>query len=205
MKKNFIKGLVIVLFILLSLFLVGCEGTVGEISIEVGDYIQFGSYHDVPIIWRVVNIDKDDNLLLFSDKIISLKAFDAAGDYHRDEDRIKTGSNYWKDSNIRQWLNSDEEVGTISWRQNPPTEENMFMGYAPYESEKGFLADGNFSEAERNLINPVTHKSILHHLEIDKKDGGSENILPNSRIREIVENYDNSYYQVVEDKVFFYQ
>lgn len=42
----------------------------------------------------------------YAEKIISLKMFDAKGSYHKNKDRRKWGSNYWKDSNIRQWLNS---------------------------------------------------------------------------------------------------
>ncbi|MTI58163.1 DUF6273 domain-containing protein [Geosporobacter ferrireducens] len=199
--------LILIFFSILLIVMTSCSTIKNEKIIpkdlKVGDYIQFGKYNEVPILWRIIHIDKSGNPLLFCDLIISLKAFDSGGNYHSDKNRIKTGSNYWKDSNIRQWLNSDEEAGTIKWLQNIPSEENMFEGYGPYEEEKGFLADGNFSKAERDAINPITHKSILHRLDISKKDGGLENFQLNSRIEEIVENYDNANYENVEDKVFF--
>ncbi|QZY54400.1 DUF6273 domain-containing protein [Crassaminicella profunda] len=199
MKKSFIASIICILMV--SIFMVGCAHQ-QVIEIKIGDYVQFGKYNDAPILWRVINIDADRKPLLFSDKIISLKAFDAAGNYHSNECRIDCGSNYWKDSNIRQWLNSDNKAGTINWIQNPPSKENMFEGYDPYETEKGFLADGNFTANERNSINPIVHKSLLDDIDKDKKDGGENNLVLASDITEIVQNYDNAYYEMVEDKVF---
>ena len=43
-------------------------------NIEIGDYILFGTYNDEPILWRVINKDTQNGLLLWSDKIITIKA-----------------------------------------------------------------------------------------------------------------------------------
>jgi hypothetical protein len=42
-------------------------------------------YYNEPILWRVINIDKDGDPLLFSEHILCLKAFDSAGAYHPDQ------------------------------------------------------------------------------------------------------------------------
>ncbi|WFD09600.1 hypothetical protein [Tepidibacter hydrothermalis] len=97
MKKSLVAILTSIL--LFSIFIVGCENSQPK-ELKIGDYIQFGKYNDELILWRIINIDPDGNPLLFSDRIISLKAFDADGNYHDDEIRVDDGSNYWRDSNI---------------------------------------------------------------------------------------------------------
>lgn len=200
MKKSLIASLIFVL--IFSIFMTGCENPQPK-ELKIGDYVQFGKYNDALILWRVIHIDQDGNPLLFSDRILSLKAFDAGGDYHNDDYRIDDGSNYWKDSNIRQWLNTDKKSGTIKWIQNPPSKENMCLGYNPYEDEEGFLADKNFTESEKNIIKPVNHKVLLSNIDKDKKTGGEELHTLSSDIYDIVQNYDNAYYENIEDKVFF--
>lgn len=200
MKKTLITSLISIL--IFSIFMVGCENTQPP-KLKIGDYIQFGKYNNTAILWRVININEDGNPLLFSDRIISLKAFDAAGNYHDDDYRIAGGSNYWKNSNIRQWLNSDKKAGAIKWIQNPPSKENMLVGYNPYGNEKGFLANKNFTKDERNIIQAVNHKVLLSDIDKDKKTGGEESHTPDSHIYDVVQNYGSSYYQNIEDKVFF--
>lgn len=196
----------------LLFILTGCnsntnEQTMAMDDLKIGDYIEFGKYDEQPILWRVIHIDEDGNPLLFSDRILSLKAFDSMGKYHKNTERKEGGSSYWKDSNIRQWLNSSENAGEIKWIQNPPNEDNIFTvmdgekNFA-YDKEKGFLADGNFTEAERGLIHPVLHKTLLCELDMDKKTGGTTKHIANGDISSAVGNYDDAYYENVEDKVF---
>lgn len=184
----------------------------GQISkYKVGDYVKFGSYNNEPILWRIINVDKEGSPLLFSEDIISIKAFDTKGDFHKDNDREGLGSNEWENSNIRQWLNSSEQ--TIKWIQNPPISEGMSIWdgnsgnkiFAPnsYNLEKGFLADGNFNESERALIKQVNHKVLLSQFDSSKKDGGAEAHNRQSEVSISVQNYDNSYYKNIADKVFF--
>ncbi|TCO68096.1 hypothetical protein [Marinisporobacter balticus] len=70
MKKKFIASLLYILLILG--FMTGCSHQ-QAIDLKTGDYIQFGKYNAVPILWRVINIDEDGDSLLFSDKIICFK------------------------------------------------------------------------------------------------------------------------------------
>lgn len=170
-------------------------------AIKIGDYIQFGSYYDEPILWRIINIDEDGDPLLFSEFILCLKAFDAKGSYHQHHIRKKEGSNEWENSNISQWLNSSDEI--INWTQNPPSADNVCNKLLPYDKEKGFLADGNFTEEERNIIKPITHKVLLTDIDKEKRDGGIERHGHSYDISDVVQNYDQAYYKNVTDKVFF--
>ncbi|OGO80567.1 MAG: hypothetical protein A2Y21_06470 [Clostridiales bacterium GWC2_40_7] len=51
------------------------------VTLQTGDYVKFGMYDGDPILWRVVNVDGNGPLIL-SDRILCLKAFDAAGSYY---------------------------------------------------------------------------------------------------------------------------
>jgi hypothetical protein len=170
--------------------------------VNIGDYIQFGNYNDAPILWRVIHKDANGDPILFSDRILTLKAFDAKGSYHSGSiGRDTYGSNYYKDSNIRQWLNSNENV--IDWIQNDPSTSNLYKGWNPYNMEKGFLADGDFTFKERSLIKPYTHKVLIHEIDQAKKDGGTENHTWMSYIESVVQNYDTTaYFQYVTDNIF---
>lgn len=174
-------------------------------TISIGDYIQFGSYYNEPILWRVINIDEDGDPLLFSEYIISIKSFDSAGENHYNNNlqnsynRTKGGSNLWLYSNIGQWLNSSETK--ITWLQNPPSRKNLYNGQNPYDQEKGFLADGNFTEDERRVIKEVTHKSILAETDKNLRDGGTEVYLNLSPLTGLG-NYNQAYYHDITEQVF---
>ncbi len=209
MQKKHVTSIILacILFILTGCNSNTTDQTMAMDDLKIGDYIEFGKYDEQPILWRVIHIDEDGNPLIFSDRILSLKVFDAKGSYHKNEDRKELGSNYWKDSNIRQWLNSSENTGEIKWIQNPPNKNNVFnfdeeeRNFA-YDKEKGFLADGNFIEDERNIIKPVLHKTLLSETDEDKKEGGKSILYPNNDIELAVSNYNDAYYQNLEDKAF---
>ena len=175
-------------------------------TVNIGDYIQFGKYNNAPILWRVIHKDTNGDPILLADRILTVKAFDAAGSYHTEFYRQQYGSNFYKDSNIRQWLNSSSAnsgANTIDWIQNDPSAANMWNGYNPYNTEKGFIADGNFTSTERSLIKPYTHKVLLAGVDQAKKDGGTANHLYNTDIANVVQNYDtNAYFQNVTDSIF---
>jgi hypothetical protein len=87
--------------------MVNVKTTTANTAVNVCDYVRFGKYNNEPILWRVIHKDANGDPVLFADRILTMKAFDAAGSYHDyDEDRWDYGSNYYPDSNIRQWLNS---------------------------------------------------------------------------------------------------
>ena len=175
-------------------------------NIKIGDYIQFGRYNDVPILWRVIHKDAKGDPILFADRILTIKAFDSRGNYHPVGTRRDFGSNYYKDSNIRQWLNSSSPnsgVNMIEWIQNDPSVVNMWNGFNPYKSEKGFLADGNFTSTERSLIKPYTHKVLLAGVDQAKKTGGTANHDNKWDISNVIQNYDTTaYFQNVTDNIF---
>jgi hypothetical protein len=173
------------------------------LTMNIGDYIQFGKYNNIPILWRVIHKDANGDSVLFADRILTIKAFDARGSYHSEYYRKQYGSNDYSGSNIRQWLNSSSpNSGTnrIDWIQNDPSKANMEIN--PYDTEKGFLANGNFTSAERSLLQPFTHKVLLAGVDAAKRDGGTANHYWSSDISTIVQNYDSAYYKNVTDQVF---
>ncbi|MSU00254.1 Ig-like domain-containing protein [Tissierella pigra] len=188
-----------------------------ENGIKIGDYIEFGKYYNKPILWRVININEDGSPMLIADKILTLKAFDAKGEntVGRDDlwnSRKQYGSNLWQTSTLRQWLNSADMK--VDYKYNIPTKENVL--YNAYDDEKGFLANGNFSEEERSLILNSKAKVLLP--EVDAVEGVLEGGVENHKFSTLtpfmwdfhefkegyntVGNYDNAYYTIVEDKVF---
>lgn len=153
--------------------------------------------------------------LMISHKILCFKPFDASGsnitgshgregEYYISDSRISEGSNYWRDSNLRCWLNSSQSAGNIIWScGNPPNADAVRTN--DYANEDGFLT--NFLDAEREAIETVTQKSIL-----DKNDGTFDAsnkyiILNTSRlngdhIEYACENYESLYSEFITDKIF---
>lgn len=180
-------------------------------QMKIGDYVQFGQYANEPILWRVIEDSANPSAnvgdvisgdpLLFSDKIICKKPFDAAGPHDGSNDRLNDGSNLWLTSNMRSWLNSSAEAGGVTWLcGNPPTKGSVDGN--DYASEKGFLAVGNFAESERNLIKPVTQKCLLYSLDRGMAEGGSESYNYGGTIDIIMADYDKAWYHNVTDSVF---
>lgn len=204
------KVLAVILVICLTVgFLPGIVHPVqAKASVKVGDYIEFGKYNNKPILWRVINLDSEGNPTLFSEKILAYKSFDVSGNYHPKinwnnevwDNRQGHGSNYYKDSNIRQWLNSSET--NIDWIQNDPSSENLIYGDDPYNMEKGFMADGNFTAEERAAIIPITHKVVLAEIDKDKAEGGTEKHRFTYDIRDSIENFNNAFFHYVTDSIF---
>ena len=169
MKKRLVSYLLTVLFVttVITAFPVTAIATT---NINIGDYIEMGEYYGEPILWRCVDIDEHGPLIL-SDKIICLKPFDAAGDNTNGshgrvgEQRKTMGSNYWADSNIRSWLNSDESAGNVTWLcGNPPDIDHVWGGYNDYADEAGFKT--NFIPKELGIaVKNVTQDSILEDIE----------------------------------------
>jgi hypothetical protein len=184
-------------------------------AVKVGDYVKFGRYADESIIWRVIHVDREGNPLLFSDRILTLKAYNTF-DYEEYASFGDDGINVYSESTLRQWLNSSEQ--NIKWWNDRPTAEHTIgyniedgqrlQGNFPYADEKGFLAEGNFTTLERSWIQPYTHRVTLSKRGIAKKQGGSqyynyrvkEDELP--LIKDAIQNYEQSYYEEVTDSVF---
>ncbi|MBQ9604475.1 MAG: dockerin type I repeat-containing protein, partial [Firmicutes bacterium] len=205
-------------------------------TLQVGDYILMGTYYDEPILWRctayykITGCDNDGNPivdamemstepkdgylpLMLSDKILCIKAFDAAGDntsgshgrgdvsnktgYYR---RQEYGSNYWGDSNIRDWLNSDASAGNVVWScGNPPDKDHVWGGYNAYDKEAGFL--NGFTSGEKSTILTVTQKQLLDGYEYSSLIN-SDYHRYDSSISSVLQNYDTAYSEMTTDNVF---
>lgn len=93
------------------------EGT--KPNIKIGDYIKLGTYENEPILWRCVDID-DNGPLMLMDKVLGSMPYDAktsensaTRSHSRNSFRSSYGSNHWRDSNMRSWLNSDADAGKV--------------------------------------------------------------------------------------------
>lgn len=182
------------------------DGPVNHPTLKVGDYLQFGTFYQQPIVWRLIHIDEQGQPILLSDRILTLRAFDAGGDFHAgDTERVQYGSNYYPDSNLRQWLNSsslNEGNDVIDWVQNDPLAERMYQGKNGYNQDKGFLADSNFTATERSLLKAVPRDVIVSQVDVGKKDGGSQLFTNATTMTDIIQNYDTAYSKRVSDHVF---
>ena len=46
--------------------------TQAQATLNIGDYVQMGSYYGEPILWRCVDIDATNGPLMLSDKILTI-------------------------------------------------------------------------------------------------------------------------------------
>ena len=187
-------------------------------TFQIGDYILLGKYYDQPILWRCIDVDENGPLML-SDRILCRKPFDVnsvgelSGSHSRRNEKElnmihSIQSNYWGDSNIRSWLNSSAPAGEVIWLCGVPpihNEDANNVWRNGYDDEKGFLADGNFTQSERNVIKEVTQKSLLDERDAEVADGGYDawGIDYTVPAQSFIENqYDEIYYEYTTDKVF---
>jgi hypothetical protein len=130
-------------------------------------------YNGVPIIW-LIGHKTADRVKLITEKIITLKCFDAAEPDGYGE-RKDYGNNRYSVSNIDQWLNSAAGAGAwYSARHTydaPPNNANVWGNINEYDAEAGFLS--NFEEAFRNAILDTTIR-VVKNTETD--GGGYEDI-----------------------------
>lgn len=127
-------------------------------------------YNGKPIVWKIA--DKGHSgfpsgaVTLITEKIISLKAFDAIESGNSDGNRRSYGNNRWIYSNIRQWLNSAAAAGAWYAAQHSadaaPTNANVWSNYNEYDGEAGFLAgfSANFRAALLSTSRTVGKASV---------------------------------------------
>ena len=202
------------LSLLLAVILVLCPLQVraadNKPTIGIGDYIRMGTYEGKPIVWRCVAND-DNGPLMLSDKVLcDYMPYDAqtnenkkTGSHRRNTWRDKFGSNHWRDSNIRSWLNSNEEAGKVKWLcGNPPTSESVYPESSAYDQKEGFLR--SFSANELGAIKTVKQRSIVSHPEYIAGyiDAPGMDLPYNTTIDTVAEGYDSAYYENIWDKVF---
>lgn len=152
-------------------------------NLSVGDKVKFGSYSvesetAEPIEWIIAAKDHnlkdpgypDNAITLLSDKIIDLRGFDAKEPGNPDSDRQSYGNNRYKDSNIRQWLNSGGAAN--SWwtathsDDEAPTDARTNNYGTGYEDKEGFL--NNFTPEELSKILDTNIDAAI----CDSPDGG---------------------------------
>lgn len=117
------------------------------------------TYNGAVIRWVVGHQDTaNGRTKLITEKIITLKCFDAKEASNPDSNRKQYGNNRYSVSNIDQWLNSAAGAGAwYSARHTydaPPNNANVWSNYNEYDAEAGFLS--NFEEAFRNAILDTT-------------------------------------------------
>lgn len=127
-------------------------------------------YNGKPIVWKIA--DKGHSgfpsgaVTLITEKIISLKAFDAIESGNSDGNRRSYGNNRWIYSNIRKWLNSAAAAGAWYTAQHSadaaPTNANVWSNYNEYDGEAGFLAgfSTNFRAALLSTSRTVGKASV---------------------------------------------
>lgn len=178
-------------------------------DIKVGDYVKMGTYNNASILWRCVSID-DNGPLMLADKIVDTLAYDAktndnsiSKSHSRSYKRDDYGSNYWKDSNMRSWLNSTAEAGKVDWLCGNPPKDGYVSGAGAYNEKAGFL--NAFSKAEIAAMKTVTQRSLVSHPEYNKgivNGDANSDLYYYTDISEAVANYDNSYFETTTEKVF---
>lgn len=132
------------------------------------------TYNGKTVVWQVLEHghsgDPTGSTALISNKIITLKCFDAIESSNSDSNRKSYGNNRYLYSNLLQWLNSDAAAG--SWytakhsADAAPTNANVWSSYNEYDQEKGFLA--NFSDNLKNALLTVTKRTAKNTV----TDGG---------------------------------
>ena len=177
-------------------------------KVNLGDYITLGKYNGKDILWRCVSVD-DSGTIMLADSIIDMLPYDAitsdnsrSKSHSRDYRRDKYGSNYWKDSNMRSWLNSTAVAGEVKWLCGNPPKANYVDGNV-YDQKAGFL--NGFIKAEIATMKTVTQRSLVSHPEykqgIYDGDGRSDLVL-NTDIQNVAQNYDSVYGEKSTEKVF---
>ena len=177
-------------------------------QVNLGDYMILGKYNGKDIVWRCVSIDEKGTLML-ADNIIDTLPYDAktndnnhSKSHSRNNNRDNRGSNYWKDSNMRSWLNSTAVAGEVKWLCGNPPREGSVNGNA-YDQKAGFFND--FSKAEIAAMKNVTQRSIVSHPEYNLgfHDGeGRSDLEFYTDIENVANNFNSAYGENSTEKVF---
>ena len=180
-----------------------------EAGVQLGDYIQLGRYDGEPILWRCVSVDENGPLML-SDKVLcdsmpydaQTSENSASGSHRRSGYRSKYGSNHWRDSNMRSWLNSDADAGQVKWLCGNPPKDGYIVGGGAYDGKAGFL--NGFTPDEAAAIKTVTQRSIVSHPEYTAGyiDAPGTDLPYNTDIGSVADGYEGAHYENITDKVF---
>jgi hypothetical protein len=96
------------------------ENNMKEIRIsdlEVGEKIEFGHINGVPLVWRIAEYNHQgfplDTTTIITEGTIGNITFAPANPLDKDHDRRLWGSNRYRDSYVRKYLNSDEFLNAV--------------------------------------------------------------------------------------------
>ena len=179
--------------------------------LQVGDYIEYGSYESSPIKWLVLETDEaHTKVWLVASEILDYMAFDGAesGSYGQGSTYAdRYGSNQWVGSHIRQWLNSDRVF--VTYEKGVPDTAAIFQysdmddviyGRA-YDDLPGFLY--GFDEDEKQRILTTKRWQFKTYEEAGvASDSPLLFTLSTSSIEQAMEQNLGRYKMLLEEKVF---
>ena len=208
-KSGRVMALLLSVVLLLGLLPLPVGAADTETRVQLGDYIQLGSYENAPILWRCVSVDENGPLMLSDRVLCDYMPYDAqtsanstSGSHRRSGYRSKYGSNHWRDSDMRSWLNSDAEAGQVKWLCGNPPKDGYIMGGGAYDGKAGFL--NGFTRDEAAAIKTVTQRSIVSHPEYTAGyiDAPGTDLPYNTDIDSVADGYEGAHYENITDKVF---
>lgn len=150
-------------------------------NVALGDTITMGKYNGADIEWIVIHINENDNsAVVISKNILSFKAFSGSkssefalgedGNHYffndpavaddLEQQEYLWGSNIWKNSHIRAWLNSDQNI--VEYDGKGPHALAMTDRCNAYNTEAGFLT--SFTKEELAAIKETTVKTAGNEL-----------------------------------------
>ena len=204
-----VMALLLSVVLMLGLLPLPVRAAGAKTGVQLGDYIRLGSYDGEPILWRCVSVDENGPLMLSDRVLCDSMPYDAqtsenstSGSHRRSGYRSKYGSNHWRDSDMRSWLNSDAEAGQVKWLCGNPPKDGYIMGGGAYDGKAGFL--NGFTRDEAAAIKTVTQRSIVSHPEYTAGyiDASGADLPYNTDIDSVADGYEGAHYENITDKVF---
>ena len=208
-KSGRVTALLLSAVLTLCLLPLPVKAAGAETGVQLGDYIQLGRYDGEPILWRCVSVDENGPLMLSDRVLCDSMPYDAqtsensaSGSHRRSSNRSKYGSNHWRDSDMRSWLNSDADAGQVKWFCGNPPKDGYIVGGGAYDGKAGFL--NGFTPDEAAAIKTVTQRSIVSHPEYTAGyiDAPGTDLPYNTDIGSVADGYEGAHYENITDKVF---
>ncbi|AZV56081.1 DUF6273 domain-containing protein [Clostridium sp. AWRP] len=178
------------------------SGTSNKISnLSVGDKIKLGKYQvesetEEPIVWVVADKNHTgypaNSVTLVAEKVIDLRGFDGKEAGNQYGGRSNYGSNRYRTSNLRQWLNSSGAASEWFTPQN--LEDGTTDGTTYANGYDASPIDDNFSkdskacptgyDTKKGFLNSFSSNELKSILDTDLKvvknmatDGGSSEVV----------------------------
>ena len=208
-KSGRVTALLLSAVLMLGLLPLPVRAAGTEAGVQLGDYIQLGRYDGEPILWRCVGVDENGPLMLSDRVLCDSMPYDAqtsensdSGSHRRSGYRSKYGSNHWRDSDMRSWLNSDAGAGQVEWLCGNPPKDEYILGGGAYDGKAGFL--NGFTPDEAAAIKTVTQRAIVSHPEYTAGyiDAPGTDLPYNTDIGSVADGYEGAHYENITDKVF---